>query len=466
MRKKQITAIVVLCAVVVVLFGAYFVADMLIAEREERTALSSAPVQLFDFDGDTAFKMQIDNDEGSFTFEFIDSTWQMTEGGDFAINSYVISTILNYMSSLETIATITKEPSDLAAYGFDNPVTISCFVEDSSVYTLMVGDPTPTGDAFYVKLTNSDTVYTIEYSYGGIFCASKDTLKNLYILDCYMTQVDSFYLERGGEVIWDLTKPEDGVWSISQPLVSDTMPANISVFLNSVVRATVTSFVTENPEDLSIYGLDTPSHRLKLHAVDDNGKELSADILFGDMTLDRDDATDIYGMFVDTGQVFTIAKSDVGCLDANTEEVLLPYIHYESVEDLEEIRLESDAVSSVLKLDYENEQYMLDDIDIDALGDTVVAAFRNFYTSITQMSMYEVDAGAIPSGEAAVTITYTRKEDPKTVVIELIPATDNTYYVVEDGIYLGYTVRHRAFEVTSGFISRYEQLMSEINKVQ
>ena len=466
MRKKRIILIASFCVAIVLLFAVYFIIDQMKGEWEEEKSLSTAPVQLFNFDTDSVFKMTIDNDEGNFTFEFENSLWKMTEGGDFEINSYVISTILNYMSSLQSESTVTTTPKNLAAYGFDNPVEISCYLEDSTVMTLVVGSATPTGEAFYVKLPQSDTIYTVDYSYGGIFCASKDTLKNTYILDTYSSYVDYLYLEEDGKVIWDVSKDSEGSWSITKPIIYEVMASNVNAYLDDLVRVNVSSFVEENPENLEIYGLDNPTYRLKMHATDNNGEEISCDVIFGKMTLDRDDATDIYGMFVDTKQVFTVSKSDMVILGCTTSDILYPYIHYEDVEDINHIYVKTQTFEADLGIDYENEHYTFNDIVIEDLGDTVLSEYRNFYTSMTQLCMESVDVEAQPEGEAEISILYTRNSDPTEVLIELIPSKteSNIYYVMEDGEYKGFTVRQRTLELTNGLFTRYDNLLLAIDK--
>ena len=63
---------------------------------------------------------------------------------------------------------ITSEPTDeqLVAYGLKNPrMTIHLVLKDERIIDIEVGDATPTGGAYYVRLIDSRVVYTVDYTW-------------------------------------------------------------------------------------------------------------------------------------------------------------------------------------------------------------------------------------------------------------------------------------------------------------
>jgi len=54
----------------------------------------------------------------------------------------------------------------LAVFGFTEPsMEIALTLENEEIIYIEVGDSTPNGTAYYVKLVDSDDVYTVDYSW-------------------------------------------------------------------------------------------------------------------------------------------------------------------------------------------------------------------------------------------------------------------------------------------------------------
>ena len=54
----------------------------------------------------------------------------------------------------------------LAEFGFDEPaIIITLTLENENVYNVQIGDSTPDGHAYYVRLAEVSDVYTVDYTW-------------------------------------------------------------------------------------------------------------------------------------------------------------------------------------------------------------------------------------------------------------------------------------------------------------
>ena len=97
------------------------------------------------------------------------------------------------------------------------------------------------------------------------------------------------------------------------------------------------------------------------------------------------------------------------------------------------------------------------------MGDEVTQAFQDFYQAVATMGLSQVDPDAKPEGEAAISFTYTLQSGEVNRV-ELIPASDTTYWIMKNGTYTNFMTRKKILNVTGGIISSYETLQKKIQE--
>ena len=225
------------------------------------------------------------------------------------------------------------------------------------------------------------------------------------------------------------------------------------------------SFVEENPEDLSQYGLDQPHTKLTLRGTY-GSIDMSEEIWFGN---DCEDAIYEYGYFANSKQVFTITKADVIFTQDNVISYLYPYCTNLNIEDLTAVEIDMGDVYDMhetLYVDYENSQYALGDIDIDALDDTNISdLFQNYYRSISNLRITDTDFDAKPEGDAAITIRFDLKNGG-TELLEFIPQAENNFWLMRNGTYTNITVRLNRFTGTGCATKCYEELIYALKAYQ
>ena len=125
-----------------------------------------------------------------------------------------------------------------------------------------------------------------------------------------------------------------------------------------------------------------------------------------------------------------------------------------------DVQMEGEELS--MKIDQENEQYTVNDIDVDALGSDAVSALTLFYQSISNMTadtFYLTET--IPDSEPEVSITYTLTDGSKEV-ITLLKKDDETYYALRNGEYSGFLVERSQFTTRTGILEMYNRLKKAI----
>ena len=461
---KQFRWIWVLGIVAVLLCVIYFIVDNA-AEQEEQQQQIGAAKALFRVDSTTIQRITLENEEGYYAFDWDSEqkTWVIASAEQFNLNTYAISTSCNYFCELDSLKTVAFDCQDTATYGFDNPVTLKVYTTDTGEdkpYVLYIGDNTPTYDAYYAMVEGSNDVYTINYTEGSVFCASKDTLKNLYLFDTFSTQVTHYEVFKGDDAIVRLTRDEENLWNMEVPGTYRVNSANIENMINTLIRVTLVGFVEENPTDLAQYGLDNPTHRLLLEGYSGT-KDMKEEVWIGNPASDSADEVNVYGYFVDSKQVFLIKKADLTFLDNDPVSYIYPYCVDIDIIDLVSVDIDMGDVydmKETLYVDYENGEYALSDIKIDSEDDDLITLFQNFYRAISNLEFTALDQTAQPAGEAAISITYNKK-DGTSVKVEFVRLAENNFALVVDGVYDGRTVRLNRFTGSAGIVKSYEALL-------
>jgi hypothetical protein len=88
--------------------------------------------------------------------------WDITAPKAFAADQDTVSTLLSVATSLNADRLIADKASNLASYGLATPpLEVDLTTKDNKTKKLLVGDQTPSGNAYYAMLSGDPRVYTI-----------------------------------------------------------------------------------------------------------------------------------------------------------------------------------------------------------------------------------------------------------------------------------------------------------------
>lgn len=459
---KQLRWIAALAAAAVLLGVIFIIVDQRSKKKEEQKKLGESKT-LFSFNGENTRRIDLENEEGHFIFDWDSSElrWKVVSDDDFEPNGYALSAIVNYFSTLNSVRTIEFDCKNTAVYGFDHPVTLKLTTtetDNDNPYVLYVGDPTPTYDAYYAMLDGSDDVYTIDYNSGSVFCAAKDMLKDRYIFFTTVSQVSYYKVEREGEVTLELERDGDYLWQVKQPAGFQPNETNLTSLLDTATRVQVTSFVEETTEGLEKYGLDHPRTKLWLRGMNRDQK-LAREIWLGNSM----NETEVYGYLTESKQVVTIALADTSFTEIPATSVLstacLADTDFAAFSGIEIDMGDVYDMKETLTFDSKAQEYQLGETKISKSSRETVSLFINYARSLINLRFTELDLDTKPDPEAepVIRIRYSYS-DGRTTELTFIEKEKNLFYLMRDGVYAGAVVRLNEFSSTGSVIESYTAL--------
>ncbi|MGN0363994.1 MAG: DUF4340 domain-containing protein [Bilifractor sp.] len=164
--KKQKIQLIILLIVLAAAIGIYFAVKAWNKKEEEKesaddstyTALTLTDDEIKDITNITAA-----NDAGGFkvSHDTKEDTWTFDDFPDEPVDTTQINTMTKDLSDLSSDNEITSV-TDFAQYGLDDPaMEVTITFSDGTTHKLDVGDYNSQISEYYLRIDDSDTVYTI-----------------------------------------------------------------------------------------------------------------------------------------------------------------------------------------------------------------------------------------------------------------------------------------------------------------
>ena len=454
---KRLKLAIIILAAVLLLAGGIFTVAYLVNDKAEKDAKAEEDkLTMFDFNEDNVDKIEISNDGGDYVAEYISGTgWSLTNTDEFTLNDAVVASMATNMSSLK--ASKILEDEDPSKYGFDTPIKVSCYIGDEK-HTILVGDATPTYENFYAMKENDDNIYLIGYSNGAVLSANKDELKQTYIFTYKSYNIDQFALWEGKEsdenVLFSMSKDADDNWSMEKPYKDNSVYyTQVDEFLTDAAKDQISTFVQEGctEAEYSKFGFDNPQYVFEVSAGEDSTK-----VIFGDMI---NDGEEMYGLFVESGQVVTFIPTEISLLNYSTLDMMNTSVFSTDISNVANVSVTINKNEVLLDMSGGEENYLVNKTNVSEISEDAKSAFVTFFNSFNNAYFEADERTAQPSGDPTITIQYTQTNNIVTV-IEYIPVPDSDkYYSMKNGEYTGFVVDG---EIIDAISSSYENLMNEI----
>lgn len=460
--KRLKTAIIIMAAVLVAALGIFLIATKQNSDKLSKESEEADKLILFDFDSDSIDKVEINNESGRYLMIYNESSgWELSEADkELELNPASVESITSNMSDL-TAEKILND-SDSSKYGFDDPIKISAFSGDTE-YTLLIGDATPTYENFYVMKENDENIYLIDYTTGSYLCATRDFLKQGYILNCGSSDITQFCLWEGAEkdenILFSMTK-SGGAWIMDKPYQdSSVYNTQITLFLDDAIRDEIFEFIQEDckESDYAKYGFDDPQYVFEATYTDGYTK-----VIFGDYT---NNENEMYALFTETGQVVTVVSNEIALLSYDTMDMMNTSVYSANISDVSEIEITMPDVSVTLEITSDDDSYIYSVDGKELTTDEEREAFASFYNSFNNAYFESIENDDKPSGDAEITIKYTLTNNiVKEIEYIPVPGDDsNTYWAINTGEYTGFVVRKK---VIAGIENMYKELMQTVAEAE
>ncbi|MDD7184516.1 MAG: DUF4340 domain-containing protein [Oscillospiraceae bacterium] len=455
--KKIIIAVAVLAVLGGGSLGAYFAVKSSQDEKQHIESELANENVLFNFNSDDVTEVDFDCPDGEFIAVLNNGNWQFSNTDEISPNQEYITNVVTYMCDLSAEKNFGKaEDADLAKYGLDSPITITCRTPEKD-YTIYMGNPTPTNEAFYCMAEGKDKIYSIDYSYGSVLYANKELLKTKYLTGYSDSEITGFELIRNGESIYKTSLDSDNIWHFDGEYSYLQLDSTkISSMISVLTRLKAEKFIESNLTDYSKYGFDKPYAQMKISGTD--GKTHS--LLFSKY---GDDPNYIYILIEESGQVSTYYTSDVYYIENTVNDVAVTQIYstYMSTVNTLDINYKGEEIH--FELDSENSKYKVNGEDISDYGEEVLTNLYTMYNALSNIGFSGIEKDAKVSGEPEITVEYHLDDDINTVM-EFIPKDETSYYLKINGEYTGFTISKPAVEGDYSFIYWYRKLMTAIEE--
>lgn len=223
---------------------------------------------------------------GSMTLRYANHEITLTKDGgkwlvikdskSFSGDNGAVGSLLNEISEMEVQKIAADNPSSLDDFGLNNPRAEVIFRMPHDEYKLLVGSETPVGSGTYVKTGEGGKVLIVDKnSLLPFLDRSENDFRDKQILALDEDKINSITF-RSDDSSFEVER-EDGSWlGKNMPDYVQLDQDRIRLILKAFLNLNIDNFETDNPKNLSAYGLDKPSAEIEIFE-DDN----STRILFG-----------------------------------------------------------------------------------------------------------------------------------------------------------------------------------------
>ncbi|WP_202710269.1 DUF4340 domain-containing protein [Sporosalibacterium faouarense] len=300
MRKFRGTIII---AIVFIVFLGYYY----LVPRD--TGLEGYESLVGNIEGKTINEVIVEQEEGNKTIINEDNTWYVIDENKYVADQQTIEEMVGKLSKLESIGIIETNPDNFDQYGLKNPKYKLFMKADGNTQEVDIGDYTPSGDCYFAKLPNNDTVYKVGATRFKEVTKPIDELRTKQIFTGDLEDMKKIEVTREDKRL--LTLINDGGWKIQEGKDSfDIDQEQLSNFVNDLKKIKIANFHNEENEEISFYGLDNPSLTIILTYSDEEVEKLVLGSSAG--------LGEIYGKRGDGEGIFSVPYDEVKFFETMT----------------------------------------------------------------------------------------------------------------------------------------------------
>ena len=269
MKNKKYMPLIILAAVVIVL-------GVLLAVLTNLDEDTDDSVALFDLDASSVTALAYRDEETDVTLlQDDEDAWYLEEDPTLPLDQDTVASLVESFAGLEAARDLGAgtETEDM---GLDSPTMVFTLGTDgadiataetasaetatgetaSGVYTVTIGTENSITEAYYVKVSWNDHIYTIDSSkLSNLIKTPQDLYEAQDITTLESDDVTGLVLETSGETL-NFTKTDD-TWTLEDDpeyaVDQDIVEKMVSTICSMETEMTIT-----HPEDDSVYGLDEP----------------------------------------------------------------------------------------------------------------------------------------------------------------------------------------------------------------
>ncbi len=427
--------------------------------------MSLAKTVFPEFNPDTVSKLEIKRGDGLFVMERTGTAqWALKKPLDIKADASEIQSIITEFEFLKKIGTVEAEGGkavNLADYGLEKPqIVVSYWTSPAEKHTFLVGKKRAGGSDVYMKHEDSSEICMVSGMLLEKLDKTLSELRSKDVLDIDPNAVDRIELRLASGAVIECAKKGTN-WRVTKPIADrgDNEKIMQLVYNLNALVIDKNEFITDNPKDLSVFGLDKPQVTATAYQ-----KGASEAVLLGHT---RDNK--VYAKRRDDSAVFFLRDTTVGLFEKNPNELRAKKLA--TLDPLYVTNCEIKTKSQTIKIrktvqyDYEITE------PVEVLADR--ESFKGFLETMKNMKIQNFvddmpeDLGAYGLKDPVAEVTVTIKDgEPVRLQVGNKDKRGSLCYVKRTGETPVFSVKADKFygPLTEGYLAFRDRLMLEFNR--
>lgn len=413
MSKKR--TIIALIAVLALLVAVYVYVE--VAGVNEPETVATDRIRILELSVENIANMVLVSEDATLNIERVGDSWEVDYPYPINLDSRRIDDIAFSFQGLMAETVLDENIEDLSVFGLDEPtVEATVTLMDGTRHTVYLGNRTPLGNTFYLMKSGDTRVFTVWGSHGNHFSYTINDLRDTALTEINVEELTYFRLAREGErkieVVQTEYAAEDRLqlgfarWHMVEPY-TEYMSIHFERFntlLANTPNMEITQFVSDNPEDLSDYGLDTPSMEIELRDAQNTLR-----LIFGDVFDESLIHFQVYGQ----NAIYAMDKTYVQAFfDAKPFDLLDRFSYIVMIDYVDRIEIEANEEKHILTLSRVTNEAEKEGEEDEVITSYAVNGqdvgedeFKDFYQILIGL-IVEAENNEALEGEPLVTTTF------------------------------------------------------------
>ena len=271
------------------------------------------------FERDSVTRIAINASETSIVLAKADAGWAFEHPAPYAVNASAVQTYLSTLESMRAEDFVEQPLLDLSAFGLDPAqLTVSLHFGEDTKRTLSVGDEKSVDAGTtqrYFKRDDGETLYLVRAGLLKDLSKSVTDFRDKSVVSIPEGKITQVVVTREGREGFTLSRGEERAWEIDRKSEGMLKTATLGQFVADLRELRGFEIAADNPEDLSLYGLDKPT--ITLVATDESGEKL-ATVFLGQTV--QEETEKHFAMQEGRETVFTLRDYVFSRFDKNPED--------------------------------------------------------------------------------------------------------------------------------------------------
>lgn len=405
-----------------ILGTAYFLLTRPQTPESQPEATEKPSVPVLSYAPEEVLQIDIQRKDENLSFVRGEKTWHVKNKPDIEILAVRVESLCVSAATLSADSLIAGDAMDLQTYGLKTPqAKVVLTFMNGKTQTILLGDPSPTNNGYYVCLDGERAVYLLSAGTANQFLSPLTDYRILTVTALGSDDIREISITKSGKTFTlSYTDKEEGdtlssAWRIKNPVNKNADDALVQEkILTPVCNLTALDVVADSAENLRQYGFNgdkvvirTANETIRLSVGKAEGKD--------------------YVTLEGKPTVYLMAKSALSFMDVTSFDVLERMTNLVSIESVESIDINLPGISATMEVQFSGEEmkYFVDGKPAEE------EAFKQMYVELIAL---EVD------GEVTVPLEESGRKPEATIVFALAEGSTTTlaYYPYDEFNYAVY----------------------------